>query len=178
MRLFTAIDLPAAMQQRLAHICFGLPRVRWADPLQMHLTLVFIGEVNPALKAEIIDNLAELAFSPFELHCQGIGSFRSGALWLKVKPAPPLLALEKSIRRQLQGIGGVDPSGRKYHPHITLGRMDRRQPPKLDDFLALNSGDRYSFAVEAFQLKSSQLTAKGALHRVEQRFAATPAGRR
>ena len=170
MRLFTAIELPEAMQQALAQRCFGLPRVRWVDPLQMHLTLVFIGEVNPALKQEICEALTEIPFPAFELDCGGIGSFKSGVLWLGVDESAPLIELQRRIRQSLKSISGISLESRKYHPHITLGRMDRRRPPRLDSFIALNEQDRFSFQVQQFVLKSSLLSAKGASHQIEHCF--------
>ncbi len=173
MRLFTAIDLPAPMRQALADICYGLPRVRWLEPSQIHLTLVFIGEANPALLTEILDALGEVRFPPFRLQCQGIGSFRSGALWLGVDKAAELMDLESAIRRQLRAIDGLQIDTRKYSPHITLGRMDRRHPPRLDHFLALHQRSHYSCEVGEFLLKSSQLGPKGAQHRIERHFIST-----
>ncbi|MEH6812424.1 MAG: RNA 2',3'-cyclic phosphodiesterase, partial [Motiliproteus sp.] len=157
MRLFTAIDLPDAMKQALSQRCFGLPRCRWFEPQQMHLTLVFIGEINPARKIDIIENLNEIKFPAFELQCQGIGSFRSGVLWLGTKPCEPLLQLQRQIRKHLIQIKALSLDSRKYHPHITLAQMERRNPPALDNFIAFNSGDSYSFSVEQFVLKSSTL---------------------
>ncbi len=170
MRLFTAIDLPDGMKDALAQRCFGLPRCRWLDPQQMHLTLVFIGETNPARIIDIIESLAEIQLPSFELQCQEIGSFRSGVLWLGVKPNEALLELQHCIRRQLRSISELSLDSRKYHPHITLARLERRDPPALDNFIAFNSGDSYSFNVDHFVLKSSTLKADGALHRIEQSF--------
>ncbi|WP_207062040.1 RNA 2',3'-cyclic phosphodiesterase [Motiliproteus sp. SC1-56] len=172
MRLFTAIELPPAMQQALAQLCFGLPRVRWVPEEQLHLTLVFIGEVNPACLEEIQENLTQVAIAPFRLECGGIGSFRSGVLWLGVDKSPPLLSLEAEIRRQLRSINGIAISSRRYKPHITLGRLDRQQPPRLDSFLEQHQHNRYSFEVDHFVLKVSQLSPKGARHRVLNHFGA------
>ena len=55
MRLFVAIDLDAAArasiadeQRRLAACTAGGTPVRWVKPDQLHLTLVFLGEVQEA----------------------------------------------------------------------------------------------------------------------------------
>ncbi|MEH6470852.1 MAG: RNA 2',3'-cyclic phosphodiesterase [Halopseudomonas sp.] len=172
MRLFTSIEPPAAMQQALAQICYGLPRIRWAPPEQLHLTLVFIGEVQPALLEPIIEQLGKIHFEPFRLECQGLGSFRSGVLWLGVEPQPQLLALQQSLLAQLRPLEGLRLESRRYHPHITLGRMHRRHPPDLQHFLAEHQQQHFSFEVDRFELKSSVLSAERAQHRSECSFAA------
>ncbi len=164
MRLFTAIDLPQPMKERLSSICFGIPRVRWSNSDQFHLTLAFIGDANPSELEDIHAALSEITFKPIEIHCQGIGSFRNGTLWLGVENTPALERLQQQVRQKLQRIAGVTLDHHRFRPHITLGKMDPQNPPKLETFLTLNNADRYSFTAHGFQLKSSQLSPKGAIH--------------
>ena len=170
MRLFTRIDLPDAMKQKLDEICYGLPRIQWSPTDQRHITLVFIGEVNPSMLSPITERLETVKFNEFELHCHGIGSFHSGILWLGVKLDQHLSHLEQSIRNQLFELKNLKLAGRKYHPHITLGRMDSQNPPELNHFLALNNNYRFTFHITEFQLISSHLSPKGARHCIEQTF--------
>ncbi len=170
MRLFTAIETPASMQQALAQLCFGLPRVRWMPPEQLHLTLVFIGEVQPGLLQPIIDQLAAIRFERFRLTCQGLGSFRSGVLWLGVEPVPELITLQRTIEHRLRRIDGLTLQSRRYQPHLTLARLPRRNCPDLSHFIAAHQGQRFSYDVTAFTLKSSQLLTDGARHRCEAEF--------
>ena len=46
----------------------------------------------------------------------------TGALWIGVKPAPPLSALAAAIRRICARVG-VETERRKFVPHITLARF-------------------------------------------------------
>lgn len=164
MRLFTAIDLPLPMKEKLSSICFGIPRMRWINPDQFHLTLVFIGDINPAELEGLHESLMEIPFKPLEIHCQGIGSFRNGTLWLGVENTPALERLQQQVKHKVQSITGVKLDQHRFRPHITLGKMDPQNAPKLESFLTLNNADRYSFTAQGFQLKSSQLAAKGAIH--------------
>ncbi|OMH25867.1 RNA 2',3'-cyclic phosphodiesterase [Motiliproteus sp. MSK22-1] len=170
MRLFTSIDLPEPMKQKIDEICWGLPRIRWLPSEQRHITLVFIGEVNPSQLSPIAKQLKMVQFPEFELNCHGIGSFRSGVLWLGVQLDQNLRNLEQAIRYQLSELKALKLGSRKFHPHITLGRMDHQNPPKLNNFLALNNNHRFTFSVTEFQLLSSQLSPKGARHYAEQTF--------
>ena len=45
-RLFIAVDLPETNKRKLEAMFFGIPGAKWVDPLQIHLTVRFIGEVD------------------------------------------------------------------------------------------------------------------------------------
>ena len=53
-RLFTAVELPAAVKNLLLSLKTNIPGLRWTSPENLHLTLRFIGEVPaqnlPAIK--------------------------------------------------------------------------------------------------------------------------------
>ncbi len=170
MRLFTAIDPPVEMQLALSEFCYGVPRIRWMPAEQLHLTLVFIGEVQPALLQPIIDQLSGIDSSPFRLTCQGLASFRSGVLWLGVNDCPELLALQRTIAQRLRRIEALKLASRRYQPHLTLGRLPRRRPPDLGNFIAQHQRQMFSFEVSSFRLESSLLLPRGAQHRCEAQF--------
>ena len=54
MRLFIGLDLPWELKQRLAVLGGGIPGARWVPAENYHMTLRFIGEVQPH-RAEEID---------------------------------------------------------------------------------------------------------------------------
>ncbi len=172
MRLFTCIPLPPTLQHALQPLCTGLPGVRWTQPDQLHLTLVFIGDVNPALLLPLQEALQEVPFYPFSTACQQIGTFRSGVIWLGVEPVPELLQLEKEVRRQLRQFSEIRLEGRKYLPHITLGRFKPGQTLRLQTYLQTHGLSHFDLPVDAFELMSSQLTARGAIHQSEGHFLA------
>ena len=47
-RLFTALEIPAAIGEQLALLRGGLPGARWVEPANYHVTLRFIGDVDGA----------------------------------------------------------------------------------------------------------------------------------
>lgn len=164
MRLFTAIELSDTMRQQLAMICFGVPGIRWSPPAQLHLTLAFIGEVNPALVDEIGEALCEIDMPTLTLNAKGIGSFPSGILWMGVEASPGLLALAASIRRRLNRIHDLKLGHQRFTPHITLGRFSRGRPPPLQPFIMQHSLLSLSWQTSHFGLFASQLNPKGAIH--------------
>ncbi len=61
-RLFAAIELPDDVKQGLVALQTPIPTARWVPPEHMHLTLRFIGDVDNAQVASLIDSLRETQF--------------------------------------------------------------------------------------------------------------------
>jgi 2'-5' RNA ligase len=135
MRLFAALEIApdareaiVALQRRLAPAVGGPDAaLKWNRPDQMHLTLVFIGSVDPVAAAAIIGACqAPIASKPFELAFAGIGVFPPrGAprvLWLGVGAgADDVRRVQVEVAGRLAA-AGVPLEARPFHPHVTLAR--------------------------------------------------------
>jgi 2'-5' RNA ligase len=171
-RLFVAVPMPEDVVADLERLAIGLPGIRWADPDQFHLTLRFIGEVEPPLFYEIGEALAGVAHPPFDLVLQGLGTFpprgEPHTLWAGVAESEPLQALRRRIERALRA-AGVGPEKRQWQPHVTLGRIREPLPEaRFGSWLARRSLFRTApFPVSSFDLVSSVLRADGPEHAVE-----------
>lgn len=170
-RLFVGIDLPAAVRERLARACCDVPGARWVDPGQMHLTVRFVGEVDELVFRDIDEQLAALRCAPFTLEVRGVGHFPPRGiprtLWAGVGRAEGLLALHRRVEAAVVR-AGVAPEGRRFAPHVTLARLDGTPQRAVGSFLAMNGLLRCDpFVVEEFQLVSSALGRKQAVHRRE-----------
>ncbi|OGR06823.1 MAG: 2'-5' RNA ligase [Deltaproteobacteria bacterium RIFOXYD12_FULL_50_9] len=170
-RLFIAIDLPEEIKKELSGLSFGIPGARWVPADQLHLTLRFIGEVDGFMFQKIRDLLELIPADPFDFRLREFGCFpprkEPRVLWIGVEPKDQLIALRNRIETALLR-NGLEPEGRKYTPHITIARLQGTPISRLTNFMAGNN--LYSspiFRVEAFQLYSSTLSAKGAIHKVE-----------
>ena len=174
-RLFVAIRPPAAIRDQLLDLMHGIDDARWQSDDQLHLTLRFIGEVERPQAEDIAGALASLRFAPFSLRLHGVGRFahrNGGALWAGVAPKDPLAHLASKVDRACVS-AGVAPERRAYHPHITLARWSRSEPP-LGPFLqqhAVFSSEPW--AVEGFGLYESHLTRGGAHYELISRQEAT-----
>src|SRR5262249_49098694 len=96
-RLFVAVELGeraraaiAEEQGRLRAIAAKGSRVRWVGPEQLHLTLVFLGEVDPARAAGVVQAIGRpIERAPIELTFAGIGAFpprgAPRALWIGLR---------------------------------------------------------------------------------------------
>jgi 2'-5' RNA ligase len=98
----------------------------------MHLTLRFLGEIDPG-KVPSIDRVLEESaaeVSPFSLSLSGLGAFpglsRPRVVWVGLTgDLQPLGRLKKSIDRGLKPLG-FPLEDRPFKPHITLGRVKTR----------------------------------------------------
>src|SRR5207247_1209071 len=116
MRLFAAIDLDAAAREAIADEQTRLKRklgradrsLRWARPEQMHLTLVFIGSMDEARGAAIVDLMrGDIAAKPFTMSFERLGVFppqrAPSVLWLGVaEGARDAIDLQRIVAERLE----------------------------------------------------------------------------
>ena len=88
----------------------------------LHLTLVFIGECNPKNLDKVKAILDTVTFDPFEAAVERLGTFSRGTLWWAgLREDKSLMDLQHEIEHKF-ALCGFEMDGRKYNPHITLGR--------------------------------------------------------
>lgn len=126
MRLFIAINFNDETRAKLLTLRDEL-RSRsesgnFSLPGNLHLTLAFIGEVNPKKLDKIKAILDTVTVSPFKATIERLGTFSRGTLWYTgLSEDKPLMILQRETLHKL-GLCGFEMDGRKYTPHITLGR--------------------------------------------------------
>lgn len=166
LRLFTGIELPILLRQRLALLEGGIDGAKWTERENFHLTLTFIGDISEQLAEDAHDALSGIRMEPFPLELKGTGSFATGrdikVLWVGVAPSEPLMRLKEKIDRCLERFA-VPFENRKYVPHVTLARFRfGAEEAKVAQFMAthnLFSGD--AFTVEHFTLFRTHQTKHG-----------------
>jgi 2'-5' RNA ligase len=168
MRLFVALGLPTTVSAQLAGLIGGIPGARWVPPENHHLTLRFIGEVEPWRAEEVDEALASIRARPFDLTLHGLGLFekagRINALWVGVERCDALHRLQAKIETALQRVG-LEPERRRFAPHITLARTERAAPDKLIGFVQAHNLFRSPvMRVEEFCLYSSKLGKEQAVY--------------
>jgi RNA 2',3'-cyclic 3'-phosphodiesterase len=170
-RLFVAIRPPAQVCDRLITAQGGVEGARWQDDAQLHLTLRFIGDVDPRTGDDILVALASLRAAPFHIALNGVGSFahkgRTDTLWAGVTPHDALAALHKKIDHAIVRVG-LPAESRAYRPHVTLARG--RMGP-ADAFLKVNAAlTSPPFTVTQFGLYESTLGNGGACYTLVERW--------
>jgi 2'-5' RNA ligase len=126
-RLFVALSCPEELEDRLLAVQDGIEGMRWVPRENLHCTLRFIGEVDRPQAEDIAVALESVDAPAPSIALAGVGVFdhsRNGAVWARVAPKKPLEALHRKIDRAIVG-AGLDPEGRAFIPHITIGRWSR-----------------------------------------------------
>ncbi|MGG7645578.1 RNA 2',3'-cyclic phosphodiesterase [Rhodovulum sp. YNF3179] len=166
MRAFVAIDLPEAARTDLALLQQALPVGRAVPPENMHVTLVFLGEVPEPVLEDADAAFRRVAAPGFSLHCAGVGVFGGDlprAVYAGISGTEPLCHLQAKLETAARG-AGVTVAKRRFVPHVTLarpgGRVDRIA---LEHFIAGHAAHRGpEFEVADFRLYEATLGRKAA----------------
>ena len=172
-RLFTALEIPRDAAMSLSLLRGGLPGARWIDVENYHITLHFIGDVDPLTADEVVHALDRVDRAPFTLSLSSLGCFgskRPHSIWAGVAPSPELMALQGEIARICQRIG-LAPDPRKFVPHVSLARL---RNPKLADVVQYlgSRGDfrTMPFTISRFVVMSSRDSVGGGPYLVEDAY--------
>ncbi len=169
-RLFSGIEVPAAVAERLSLLRAGLPGARWIDPANYHLTLRFLGDVDGATARDFTHALGEISTASFELRLDGLGSFGGGkprAIFAGIALSPALDTLQRAHERVAREVG-LPPEPRNYKPHVTLARLKGARADAVATYLGHQGGImRDAFAVTRFVLFSSRDSVGGGPYVVE-----------
>ncbi len=136
MRAFVALPLPEEYQQGLSRLTGKLARglrsrVSWTKPGNWHLTLKFLGDVDPSLTDRMAEALSGLDWPGFTLQAEGGGFFpdarRPRVVWTGlVQGGEEAGALARLVDQALTPLG-FEPESRPFRAHLTLGRVKRAE---------------------------------------------------
>lgn len=176
MRLFLAIDLSDGARSHLVDVRErlepALPKVAYTKPANLHLTLKFLGEVEPKRVGPIVESLGMIRTQRLELHTSGIGCFPARGP-MRVITAPmegtvkPLRALVEAIEQRCRFLG-FEREQRAYKPHVTLARA---RPVLSVSFRSVFNEATQGlwpgpvFVPAEFVLMESRLGAEGAIYK-------------
>ena len=133
-RTFIAIELAPGVRDRLASLQSKLvpsgSTDRWVRPENLHLTLLFLGEVERLDVVPVCRVVQKRArrHSPFAINVHGLGAFpnarRPKTIWAGIaEGTAELKALHDDLEEGLLELGGYRQEDRGYTPHLTLGRL-------------------------------------------------------
>ena len=124
-RLFVALpvsgqfrDIAAALSRR------GLD-ARWTHPGDLHITIRFLGDVDPERAASVTEALIRVRRPPFYIDIAGLDIFdnrRNAVLYARVESTRKLTALCGDVTDALVPLG-FDFGTRPFIPHVTLARL-------------------------------------------------------
>lgn len=176
-RLFTGIEIPADIGERLSLLRGGLPGARWIDKENYHLTLRFVGDIDRDVADDVADTLGRVSRSGFEVAIDGLASFgtrKPHAIVARIQPSRALTELQAEHERLLQRIG-LPAEQRKYIPHVTLARLRGASNRDVADYLSLRGGFAAGpFPVDRFVIFSSRNSVGGGPYVVEEEYPLGP----
>jgi 2'-5' RNA ligase len=174
MRTFVAIELEPEIKKNLSQFIQKLenhnPHIKWIKNQGMHLTLKFIGEIPDDKASDIQSTLRDISFEHerFPLKLVGTGTFPARSryprvLWVGIEDSQKLISIQNDVETKLEKLS-IPREKRKFHPHLTLGRVKSSQniAPVLEE-LANNINTQFgSMDVETITFFKSTLKPTGA----------------
>ena len=175
-RLFLAIALPVSVLDELEVAIESLravaPELMWTVPGGRHITVKFLGDVEPDRVDGISQMIEEVVRThrPFSIHLAHLGAFpnfrKARVVWVGVAHEPRFELLQHDVELAAEGLGFAL-EGRAFRPHLTLARA--REALDVDDARRLARAARkvdFSASVDVAELTlfESTLAPTGARH--------------
>ncbi len=166
MRLFIAIDFNE-LWDYFTELQKQLPNnARLSLVKSFHLTLKFLGEVQPDKVDEIVRILKMIKLGPFSVHLDSIGIFPTEnyirVVWIGLKPEDKILELQKQIDESLKKLFKKE---KDFQPHITLCRVKYPKDKKLFVEKVKNiKVENKKLEINDFRLVKSTLSPKGPIY--------------
>ena len=175
-RSFIAIDFPEETRKALEDIQRELEQcgtgVRWVKPSSIHLTLKFLGNIQPDQVEDIAQAVAQEIRDqpPITLRPTGLGAFpnlrKPRVIWIGMEgEVQRLNEIQARVEKTLEPLGFVREK-RGFRPHLTIGRVkDRRRLQSLEDAMATLDMEPFnSFDADEIILYKSDLRPTGAIY--------------
>lgn len=128
MRLFIAINFNEEIKDKLCNIMQRLKQSassgNFTHRENLHLTVVFIGEVPPEKINSVKAAMDKLYGEPFMLSINGLGYFKrdeGNIYWIGVEKNDTLSSINNQLSAELTK-AGFTIEKREFKPHLTLGR--------------------------------------------------------
>lgn len=180
MRAFIAVELSPAARESIAKVQAewkaSLPAARWVPPENLHLTLRFLGDIEPDVASALAETLrpAVLDVEPFTYSVRGGGCFpnvkRARIAWVGIQPVPDGLVHLHRIVDEAVERHGFERETRRFRPHLTIARLKRPVRQVRDIMAALDAKDFGNTDVSELVLFESTLSSEGAKHHAVERF--------
>ncbi|MEW6664598.1 MAG: RNA 2',3'-cyclic phosphodiesterase [Thermodesulfobacteriota bacterium] len=147
-RSFLAFEQPPEIRAILDRVSGELRRsrldVRWVKPENIHLTIVFLGNIRSEYVEAMEDPLRKLCLTtgPFQISLKGAGCFpnsrRPRVLWIGLEGDLERMGRFRDFLQDEMQPFGARREDRAFRAHLTLGRFrsPERADRELDEILA------------------------------------------
>jgi 2'-5' RNA ligase len=179
LRTFIAVDPGKAIRSRCVSLQETLARsaerVRWEKPENIHITLLFLGDVDERDLLPVCEAVSAVCVGQgaFPVSFEGVGCFpnlnRPRTIWAGIGTGTQeLVALHDALETPLIDLGCYRREERQFKPHLTLGRvkgegMSYQLTMALTKQLQWRGGES---TIDEVQVMSSELTPDGPIYSV------------
>jgi RNA 2',3'-cyclic 3'-phosphodiesterase len=174
-RCFVALDLPEPVRNHVANVVRPLCErfaLRAVPAAQLHVTLVFAGDIDHETVDALAANVRALDLPPLSLQLQRLGHFPPRGiprvLWVGLGgDVGELGELQQHLAAAAAELG-VEREKRGFTPHVTFARVTSEFGAlALVDALQQQSAElrQKPFAPTQLALYASELTPRGPIHR-------------
>jgi len=171
-RTFIAIDVNDAVrdvsQQVIEKLMKRGFKANWVSRENVHLTLFFLGEIDPKRVAEAVEHVSHRirGFPSFSFVVEKVGCFardnQPRVVWLGVRANQPLHRLYNEAKAELAKHSFNFEE--RFSPHITIGRI-KDFPAAWQHLIEDITYDPITVAVDRIFVYSSTLTPKGSIYK-------------
>lgn len=166
MKLFIAINLNERIKDYLMTAIHELKKAavkgNFTHRDNLHLTLIFLGELGPDRAEAVKTVLNRIKGEPFLLSLSDFGKFkRNGGdiHWAGVDKSDTLITIQKELASDLKK-EGFSLEDRAFSPHLTLGREVRLTDPAGSPYDALPASKQEMVVSRISLMKSERINGK------------------
>ncbi|BAK54421.1 2'-5' RNA ligase [Sulfurisphaera tokodaii str. 7] len=172
-RLFTAVDIPQF--PKVLEFMEAVKRtgadVKLVEPYNIHITLVFIGEIQENKLDLVKEAVARIDFQSFKIKLKGAGAFpnlsRPRVVWIGIEGGlQQLRTIRGNLLKELLARGIRPEDEKEFTPHLTIGRV--KGPSNMMNLVnVINEYQNIEFGeiiVNKIILFKSTLTPKGPIY--------------
>ena len=128
MRLFIAIKIPEDIKEYISELQKQIDtannKISLVNKDNIHLTLKFLGEVQPNDIETIKESLNNVKFKSFSVHLNDVDVFPNEnyirVIWIGLEPEENILELQKNIDESLKSLFRKE---KDFKSHLTLARV-------------------------------------------------------
>lgn len=172
MRAFFCIPIDEALREEIAGAADAIrrrtgTRASWVRPRNYHITIRFLGEIDPLMTVELERIARAAGVRAFAVTIDRIGAFptveRPRVIWAGGEAPPGFVELASSLNGSLERLGF--PRGRDEKiVHITIARVKGKVDPGLVEGIRSTGIPSMRFTAARIVLMESRLTPRGPIY--------------
>lgn len=128
MRCFIGLNFNSDASKKINNLSLSLKKSgvkgNYTDKSNIHLTLLFLGEVSLKDTEKIKEALGKIEFSSFSILINEVTKLKD-IIILKIEKSDELMALQKEVVKKVKSILPNIKEENEFYPHITLVRENK-----------------------------------------------------